>query len=92
VEFAGTMLAAISPQFVEDRMSIHSVVSGFSTPANTKQNPTQAARAAIADRPDLANQPFGKLVSEFARGIPLPPSSATDNSAATLDPNAPPIG
>ena len=36
-------------------------------------NPAQAARAALVDRADLANKPFGSLVSLFARGLPLPP-------------------
>lgn len=35
-------------------------------------NPAKAARAALAERPDLAGKPFGHLVSLFARGLPLP--------------------
>lgn len=38
------------------------------------QPPAQAARAALADRPDLAGKPFGKIVSLFARGLDLPPA------------------
>ena len=37
-----------------------------------KQPPAQAARDAIAPQPDLGNQPFGRLVSLFARGLPIP--------------------
>jgi hypothetical protein len=58
-------------------MSIHAAVpSAISNSTNAnKQPPAQAVRAAVTDQPELAVQPFGKLVSDFARGIPLPSSS-----------------
>ena len=34
--------------------------------------PAQAARTALADRPDLAGRPFGAIVSLFARHEELP--------------------
>jgi hypothetical protein len=61
-------------------MNIHSTVSAAIANSTGKQPPAQAARAAIANQPDLANQPFGKLVSDFARKIPLPSASTPDNS------------
>jgi hypothetical protein len=39
--------------------------------------PAKAARTALASRPDLADQPFGRLVSLFAKGEPLPSSAPT---------------
>jgi hypothetical protein len=62
---------------------MHIQPPGFSV-ANVidRQPPAQAAQAAIAAQSDLADQPFGKLVSDFARGIPLP-SSATSASTTT---------
>lgn len=35
--------------------------------------PARAARAAVEGRPDLADRPFGSIVSLFARGLDLPP-------------------
>ena len=35
-------------------------------------NPARSARAALAERTDLAAKPFGSIVSLFARGLPLP--------------------
>jgi hypothetical protein len=61
-------------------MNIHSTVSAAIANAPNKQPSAKAARAAIADQPELANQPFGKLVSDFAREIPLPSASTPDNS------------
>jgi hypothetical protein len=57
---------------MEDRMQIHPAVSAAVLNSTNKQPPAQAARAAVSGQPDLADQPFGKLVSDFARGIPLP--------------------
>jgi hypothetical protein len=53
-------------------------------PAQTGQqaNPAHAARAALTDRPDLANKPFGSLVSLFAKGLPLPPMENADGTPA----------
>jgi len=64
-------------------MNIHSAVSGAIANAPRKQPPAQAARAAVTEQPDLANQPFGKLVSDFARGIPLPSTLTPDNGTTT---------
>jgi hypothetical protein len=50
-------------------MHVHSVASGAISNSTDKQPPAQAARAALKDQPDLAIQPFGKLVSEFARNL-----------------------
>jgi hypothetical protein len=61
-------------------MNIHPTASVVVAKSHSKQPPAQAAQAAIADQPDLANQPFGKLVSDFARGVPLPSASTPENS------------
>lgn len=42
------------------------------------QPPAQAARAALADRPDLAGKPFGKIVSLIARQMDLPPAEIAE--------------
>ena len=43
--------------------------------------PAKAARAALATQPDLADQPFGRLVSLFAKGEPLPSAVPTEPAA-----------
>jgi hypothetical protein len=62
-------------------MKIHPAISGAiaaSTP--NRVPPAQAAREALSTQPDLAGLPFGKRVSAFARGLPLPsaPTSAPE--------------
>ena len=62
-------------------------------------NPAQSAQAALANRTDLANKPFGSIVSLFARGLPLPsmetasdvtsPAVDTTNSDTASDTGAP---
>jgi hypothetical protein len=47
--------------------------------------PAQAARDLLQTRDDLGEQPFGKLVSLFARGQTVPPSPTEQNT--TVDPN-----
>jgi hypothetical protein len=49
------------------------------------QPPAQAARDLLQTRDDLSEQPFGKLVSLFARGQTVPPSPTEQNT--TVDPN-----
>ncbi len=45
--------------------------------------PAKAARAALATRPDLADQPFGRLVSLFAQGEPLPSAAPSEPTVPT---------
>jgi hypothetical protein len=52
------------------------------------ENPAQSARAALADRADLASKPFGSIASLFARGLPLPPMETVPDPL-TPDPVAP---
>jgi hypothetical protein len=47
-----------------------------------KSNPVQAARSQIASQPDLAESPFGKLVSEIARQGHGPDVSAAGSRPA----------
>jgi len=56
-------------------------------PAQSGQqtNPAHAARAALVERPDLANKPFGSLVSLFARGLPLPPMENADDTNSAVE-------
>jgi hypothetical protein len=61
--------------------------------AQTHPSPAQQARDLLPTGEDLTDQPFGKLVSMFARGEPIPPGSGdgiTDDSqtAASLAPPA----
>ena len=65
-----------------------------SIPANAvtnqahKQPPAQAARDLLQSRTDLASEPFGQLVSLFARGQDVPPAPANPNSADVTSPSA----
>jgi len=52
------------------------------------QPPAQAARAALADRPDLAGKPFGQIVSLFARGLDLPAAEVAGPEAPETPPTA----
>ena len=52
-----------------------------------RQPPSQAARAALSDRPDLASKPFGQIVSLIARHQDLPPAES-----AAEEPEAPAEG
>ena len=47
------------------------------TLAHAHQSPAKAARELLANRPDLADKPFGQIVSKIARGeeIAEPPPS-----------------
>ncbi len=69
-------------------MQIHPAVSAAVLNSTNKQPPAQAARAAVSGQPDLADQPLGKLVSDFARGIPLPSVSVPASSTTAPDSGA----
>ena len=70
------------------------IASTTSIPANTvtsqhhQQPPAQAARDLLESRANLANEPFGKLVSLFARGWDIPPTPSDSNSADVTSPRA----
>jgi hypothetical protein len=49
-----------------------SIPSNVVTNQNQKQPPAQAARDLLQGRADLTGEPFGKLVSIFARGLEIP--------------------
>jgi hypothetical protein len=68
-------------------MKIHPAVSHAI--GNSKSNPAQAARQAIAAQPELADQPFGKLVSSFARGFQAPTDDVQPSAfeVSSPDPN-----
>jgi len=65
-----------------------------SIPANAvtnqahKQPPAHAARDLLQSRTDLASEPFGQLVSLFARGQDIPPAPTDPNSANVTNPSA----
>jgi hypothetical protein len=69
------------------------VASTTSIPVNTvtnqahKQPPAQAARDLLQSRTDLASEPFGQLVSLFARGQDVPPAPANPNSTDVTSPS-----
>jgi hypothetical protein len=75
----------------EDRMKIYPEASAAVTSSTPKQPPAQAARDAIASRPDLDNQPFGKLVSLFARDLPLPTMFGDATTQTPDSTSSPPI-
>ena len=54
-------------------MKIHPAASQIASSAQNKQPPAQAARQILESRTDLSDQPFGKLVSQFAKGEEIPP-------------------
>ena len=64
-----------------------------SIPANAvtnqahKQPPAQAARDLLQSRTDLSSEPFGKLVSLFARGQDIPSAPTDPNSADVTSPS-----
>jgi hypothetical protein len=45
------------------------------TATDNRQPPAQAARDLLKTRDDLTDQPFGKLVSQIARGLDVPPAT-----------------
>lgn len=81
------------------KVSFASELSGASS---GRVPPSRAARAALEGRPDLADRPFGSIVSLFARGLDLPapeaeqpeppaePDPAPVPSASEPSPDAPP--
>ena len=52
--------------------------------------PSRAARAALTERPDLADRPFGSIVSLFARCEELPSAEAEQPEPPT-EPEADPV-
>ncbi len=52
--------------------------------------PSRAARAALIERPDLADRPFGSIVSLFARGEELPLAEA-EQPEPPAEPEADPV-
>ena len=65
-----------------------SLPSNVVTNQNQKQPPAQAARDLLQTRSDLTSEPFGKLVSLFARGQEIPPAPTDPNAAGTNSPSA----
>ena len=60
------------------------------SPGRSGETPAARARALIAEHPELAEQPFGQIVSRLARGleIPLPadePEQAEEPAPAVAD-------
>jgi hypothetical protein len=68
-------------------MHISSMPSAANHAQQNRQSPAQEARNLLTTRDDLADQPFGKLVSMFARGEPIPSgaSDAVDGGTQTAD-------
>jgi len=64
-------------------MQINSSTQSLVHRHEPNSSPAKAVRSALEDRSDLQDQPFGRLVSLFARNQALPPvqsSTATDGS------------
>ena len=51
------------------------------------QPPAKAALALLATRTDMADEPFGKLVSLFARGQDIPSAPSDQNTGLAADSN-----
>jgi hypothetical protein len=52
-----------------------------STLSHAHHSPAKAARELLQSRPDLAEQPFGQLVSKLARGEEIAPAPTTPDTA-----------
>ena len=66
-------------------MKIHPAMLGAIAASPTNRvPPAQAAREALSAQPDLAGLPFGKLVSAFARGLPLPSAPTSTPEPASM--------
>jgi hypothetical protein len=65
-----------------------SISSSAVTNQNQKQPPAQAARDLLQTRSDLTSEPFGKLVSLFARGQDIPSAPTGSNTAGASNPSA----
>jgi hypothetical protein len=63
-------------------MSVNAAAAPHIPSTATHIPPARAARDQIASNPDLAADPFGKLVSEFARGLHENASSDTPTSSS----------
>jgi hypothetical protein len=77
-------MSAFGPLIWRNAMQItHAPVQPGQSSQQSQQSPARLARAAINDQPDLADHPFGKLVSAFARGETptLTPSSTEPGSS-----------
>lgn len=61
-------------------MQIGSTHPHMVTQPDSRQPPAQAARDLLKTRDDLAEQPFGKLVAQIARGLDVP--SATPDTSS----------
>jgi hypothetical protein len=48
--------------------------------AQSHTSPARAARELLDTRSDLADQPFGRLVSAFARGQTVPPQAPSETT------------
>lgn len=55
------------------------------TAEHTGKSPAQAARALIDERPDLADQPFGHVVSMLARGQTVPAAASPPPAEEAAD-------
>jgi hypothetical protein len=78
-------ISAGHSQAVFHRQSVTSPVTPTPVQNGQQANPAHAARAALVDRPDLANKPFGSLVSLLARGLPLPPMENAEDTNSTAE-------
>lgn len=66
-------------------MKIHPAIPRAIAASTTNRvPPAQAAREVISAQPDLAGLPFGKLVSTFARGLPLPSAPTSTPEPASM--------
>ena len=54
-------------------MKINPAASQVASGAQAKTPPAQAARELLSTQTDLPKQPFGKLVSQIAKGEETPP-------------------
>ena len=82
-------ISAIHSQALYQRPSFAQPVQAKEAQGGESTNPAQSARAAVAGRPDLADKPFGSLVSLFAKGLPLPPFENSGDVPALVTESSP---
>jgi hypothetical protein len=68
----GIAIALTFALLVEGTMKVNSIAVQASQHQPEKQPPAKAARELLSTQSDMADQPFGKLVSMLARGEEIP--------------------
>src|SRR4051812_37354195 len=74
---ADALVTGGSPTEPVDQVTLSAAAQALSAHGNAANSPAHRARALIADRPDLADMPFGKVVSGLIHNT-LPDAPASE--------------